>query len=121
MPGGADSNEQAFEIRVAMLESSALQMQMIMAKLVFDDRFRLFGSEGFQLMRIDLDIVAFRKISAAGRAQPGIKSSLVQKRTVEVVQRHSFDPPLQLFVFHLRVSLPALPSASQSPFPAWPT
>jgi hypothetical protein len=70
MSRSADLDEQSLKIGIAMLVSFALQMQMIMAKFMFDNGFRLFCAMDGQLMRTDLDIMALRKISASGRSEP---------------------------------------------------
>jgi len=117
VPRSAYLREQLLKIRVAVLVSFALQVQMIMAQLMLDNRLRLLDAVRFELMRTDLDIVTLRKIATAGRSQPRIKSSLVQERPVEIGQRHSFDPSLQLLIFHFSNPSPVLTEAASRRLP----
>lgn len=76
-------------------------MQMIMAQLMLDDLLHLFPAVRSQLMRIDLDMMAFHEIAAACRGQSPVKRRLVPERNPKALQRDFLNPCLQFFITHL--------------------
>lgn len=93
--------QQLPEILVAMLVPSSGQMQMIVAELVLNDLFYLFPAVLPQLMGIDFDIMAFRKIPASGRGKPPVKGCLMPEWNAEAIQRYVLNPSLQLVIAHV--------------------
>jgi hypothetical protein len=82
-------------------------MQMIVAKLMLDDRFRLLCAMNLQLMRTDFDIMALRKITPSGRAETSVKRSFMPKRPAKMIEGNLLDPSLQLLIVHRVPSLRA--------------
>lgn len=72
-----------------------------MAQLMLDDLLHLFPAVRGQLMRIDLDMMAFHEIAAAGRGQSPVKRSLMPERNPKALQRDFLDPGLQFLITHL--------------------
>ncbi|MNR57981.1 hypothetical protein D3C85_1788740 [compost metagenome] len=58
-------------------------MKMIMTQLMLDDFLRLLHAKIAQLMRADLDMMGYRKITSARRLKPAVKCCFVQKRPAE--------------------------------------
>lgn len=108
MTGRADLDEQCLEIRVAMFVPAPLQVQVVMAQFVLDNRFRLLPPVNGQLMRTDFDMVALGEISPACRPQSRIERGLVPERHSERRQRNFLHPLLQLLIVHVPFS-PDLP------------
>ncbi|MNN91591.1 hypothetical protein D3C81_2097230 [compost metagenome] len=71
-----------------------------MAQLMLDDPLGFFTPEHLQLHRVDLNVMAFDKISSSRGAQPAVKAGFVAERNTKAVLRHLFDPLLQLFIAH---------------------
>jgi len=97
----SDLDEQRLEVRVAMLVAASLQVQVVMAQLVLDDRFGLFPSMDGQLVRANLDMMALREITSSRRFQPRVKYRFMTKRQSERGQRHFLDPFLQCLIVHV--------------------
>ncbi|MNI65786.1 hypothetical protein D3C73_1213090 [compost metagenome] len=67
---------------------------------MLNDLLSLFRSVIGKLMRVNLYVMAFDKISSARRRKSAVKAGLVPERHAEAAERHPLNPLLQLFIAH---------------------